>query len=66
MHESLNSASRALEVANQEQSLFVWITTALEIQGGVIIISPVYKTGLQLEVSMNMPYTFCCEHEQSR
>ena len=38
----------------------------VEIQGGVIIISPVYKTGLQLEVSMNVPYTFCCEHEQSR
>ena len=43
-----------------------WLSRCAQAVALLIIISPVYKTGLQLEVSMNMPYTFCCEHEQSR
>ena len=47
------------EVTNQEQFLCLCgLLLKVEIQGGVIIISPVYKTGLQLEVSTNVPYTF--------
>ena len=41
------------EVANQEQSLCLCgLLLKVEIQGGVIIISPVYKTGLQLEICL--------------